>query len=374
MFRELFLAAADEIGAIGFCNADTGFAEIPHLKLMTAPPFRSSSAIARLSSWMGYFVIGGWRALTEPGKPLLFIVTNPPMMPIIGWLAKKVKRQRYALLFYDMYPEALVRFGGISDRSIIAKGWRLLNRVSVRNADRVITLSPRLTQTLSQYYSEDGSMHNVQIVPTWVDAEYIRPIPKHENWFARQYDQVTKLTILYSGNIGATHDLSTLVEVADRLRPHTDIHLLVISNSPGRKSLEGECTERDLTNITFLARQDEATLPYSLASADIAIVALAEGAEGISMPSKAYYMMGAGNALLGLSNPNSDLAAVIRDYQCGINVRPGDVEETVRAIMKWYNQPEYLRDCQKRARQAVERSFSREICVPQMLGTIMPLL
>ena len=85
-----------------------------------------------------------------------------------------LKRQRYILLFYDLYPEALERFAGLSPRSWVSRGWRAMNRAAVRHADEVITISPQLAQTVAQYLPVD----QVRVIPTWVDTDVIRPLPK----------------------------------------------------------------------------------------------------------------------------------------------------------------------------------------------------
>ncbi len=101
------------------------------------------------------------------------------------------------------------------------------------------------------------------------------------------------------GNLGMVHDLTVLPAVAAQLQAYPDVHFVVIGEGAGRKALEAQCARLDLSNLTFLPFQPESALPFSLAMADIGLVALAKGAEGVSMPSKTYYMMAAGSALLG---------------------------------------------------------------------------
>ena len=146
----------------------------------------------------------------------------------------------------------------------------------------------------------------------------------------------------------------------------------MIGEGPGLVSLQS--ASQGLENIRFLPLQPEATLPFSLATGDIGIVALARGGEGISMPSKTYYMMAAGNALLGLSSENSDLAAVIRDHGCGVNVPPDDAQAAAQAILDLYRQPDRLRLYRQQARQAALEHFSRARCVARMMDVVQPLL
>jgi len=374
LFREFVMAAATAVGPVRYYSSDMDVTIGNDLQLVKMPRHRNTSAMARLFAWLGYLTIGCLRGLTEQGDPLLFIVTNPPLAPILGFVAKKLKGQRYILLFYDIYPEVLIRFAGLSERSVVAQAWRCLNQLAISNADCVITISPQMAKTLSQYRPESSKESHIHIVPTWVDTERIRPLPKEQNWFAVQHGQVGKLTILYSGNLGTVHDLTILPEIANRLRKYPDIHFLVIGEGVGRRQLESECLLFGLQNITFLPLQDESMLAFSLTTGDVGIVALADGAEGISMPSKTYYMMAAGNALLGLSGHDSDVAAVIRDYQCGVNIAPGDVDGAAQAILELYHQPGVLQRYRERARQAVEQHFSRAICVSKMLEIVCALV
>ncbi len=158
-------------------------------RTLVMPRNRNTSAPARLFSWAAFVGMAFGRVWGERNRPLLFLVTNPPVSPILGYAAKKLRGQRYVLLFYDIYPEALVRFAGFTDQSLVVRAWRALNRAAIRHADGVITISPQLAHTLSQYTSGMPSGSTIHIVPMWVDTDWIRPIPKAENPFTRQHGQ-----------------------------------------------------------------------------------------------------------------------------------------------------------------------------------------
>lgn len=373
LLRELVQAAAEAFGPVLYHTADTTGMQAP-VSVIAAPRYRRHSLLARLTSWVSYTLVASFRVLFAPRRPLLFIVTNPPFAPLIGYLAKIIKRQSYVILFYDFYPEAMEQFMGVSPSSIISKVMRVLNRIAVQNASGVITISKGLEKTLSQYYPKNGNKINTFIIPTWVDTNSILPMPKAENVFAQEHGQTDKITVLYSGNIGSAHDLSIIPDLADQFRDNTKLHFMVMAESAGRRELEIKCQAKGLMNITFLPLQDEAVLPYSLATADIGLVALARGAEGISMPSKTYYLMAAGCAILSFSRPDSDLAEVIHKHHCGINVLPNDLAAATAAIQSFLEDPAALASFRANARRAAISDFSRGPCVARMLGTISPIL
>lgn len=365
LFRELVETAAAELGPVVYYSPGTSVFVEQGVRVVPTPRHRSVGTMNRLLGWAGFLLVAGARGLTERGRPLLFIVSNPPLSPMLGLIAKKLKHQPYVLLFYDMWPEALVRFGGMSERAIVVRLWRRLNRAAVRHADRVITISPGLARTLAQY-----GPRSVDIVSTWVDTDRIKPLPKGQNPFARQHGLLDKFTVLYSGNLGAVHDLTMLPDIADRLRNQPAMQFVIIGYGLGRRRLQAECEQRGLSNVLFLPFQDEAVLPYSLAAAEVGIVALAVAGEGVSMPSKTYYTMAAGSALLGLCQHGSDLDRVITAHDCGITVPPSEVDRAVQALLDWYAYPDRLQVQRSNARQAAERLYSRAVCVPHMLQIV----
>lgn len=337
--------------------------KLQNVEVRKAPAYDNHSSATRALTWGLYVLRVGGACLLLRGRPVLFVTTNPPLLPWLAWCLAKIKGWAYVVLVWDVYPDALVRFGYSQESGWVTKMWRYLNGLSFKQSLAVITIGERMGQTLCRNGKErDNAKYKLQIIPSWVNHRYIRPISKERNWFAQKYGQVGKLTVLYSGNMGLTHDLTTLIEVAERWRSETRVGFLLIGEGQQRAQLEEIAVRKSLTNVTFLPLQSNEDLPYSLATGDVAIVSLGKGAEGISMPSKSYSMMGAGCALLGVSSEDSDLAQTIKTYECGINVESGDAEALDAALRRFLNDPEYLALCRANARRAAETTFSFDQC------------
>jgi glycosyltransferase involved in cell wall biosynthesis len=82
--------------------------------------------------------------------------------------------------------------------------------------------------------------------------------------------------------------------------------------------------------------------------------------EGISVPSRMYNVMAAGNPMLAVCAEESELAMVVREEQIGFVVEPGDLESMERCVREAMERPEALRQMGERARIAVERKYTRE--------------
>jgi glycosyltransferase involved in cell wall biosynthesis len=371
LFRELVAAAAPALGPVSYYSTDQDLNAAPGVTPHNAPSYNRNSGLTRLVSWAAFMFWGAWHGLREEGRPFMFIVTNPPFAPLIGYLAKKLQQRKYGLLFYDMYPEAMEGLGYVSKKSLVSRVWRWLNRLSVRNADLVVTISPGLANTVSQYMPRGG---RIELIPTWVDTDRILPIPKVDNPFAREHGQVDKLTVMYAGNIGAVHDISMLPRLAERLRLVPQVEFLIIGEGAGKRRLEDECKALQLTNVRFLPYQPEDVLPYSLPTADVAVVSLARGGEGVSMPSKTYYSMAAGSAVLGISQPGSDLDQVISKHVCGVSVAHGDLDSAEQVIRQYLEVPQLLKQHCENARRAAEAHYSARVCIAQLLKRIEPFV
>ena len=75
----------------------------------------------------------------------------------------------------------------------------------------------------------------------------------------------------------------------------------------------------------ILPFQDSEVLPYSFASADFGVVSLAEGAEGLSVPSKTFYFLAAGAVIIAISEKGSEIEKIVSNNDCGIAIASGDV-------------------------------------------------
>jgi glycosyltransferase involved in cell wall biosynthesis len=307
------------------------------------------------------------------GAALLFLVSNPPFLGLVGYVFKRLRRQRYVVLIYDIFPDGLVRLGLLKETGLITRLWRRLNRVVWENADIVFTIGDTLGKELERKFdaSKTGA-GKVVVVPNWASTEWIQPLAKEENEFARKHGQVGKLTVMYSGNLGRTYDIETILAAAKRLREHDFIRFMIIGDGAKEHVVEQAKRCEDLGNLTVLPFQPEEVLRRSLATADIAVVTLGRECEGLCIPSKTFYYMAAGSALVGLCGDRSEVADVIRRHDCGFSVRCGDTDGMVKGILELFGDKTKLNCYRTNSRRAAEEHYSRKNtrCYLDVLNTV----
>jgi glycosyltransferase involved in cell wall biosynthesis len=197
------------------------------------------------------------------------------------------------------------------------------------------------------------------IIPNWTNVDFIKPVLKPENPFVLTHRLLDKFIVMYSGNLGITHDLETIVSVAELLKNEKEIIFVIIGEGAKREKIARLIKEKELANLLLLPYQERETLPYSLGAADVGVITLGKGAEHVSVPSKTYYTLAAGAAVLALASPDSELGILIDEYACGKLFSGEQHNEIADFIYSLSKNKELLNQYRKNARVA-SLNFSPE--------------
>jgi glycosyltransferase involved in cell wall biosynthesis len=330
----------------------------PKLQVRAAPPYDRRSRLHRLLSWLRY-VLRATRhvLLSREGDAVLF-VSNPPLLGPWVWLLRHLRRVPYAVLVYDIHPDVLVRLGVLNDQGWPARIWRALNRRVYRRARAVVTIGNRMAAVLQRQVGADGP--KVAVVPPWVDVGAIRPLPREQNPYADSYTPSGPVVVLYSGNMGASHDIDSILEATRQLRDEPGIFFLLIGE--GEKHAEAVAfTERhQLTRVRVFPFQPEDRLPFTLPLGDLALVSLDEGMEDLMVPSKAFSYLAAGSALIAIANEPSELSDVLEQGAVGVRVGPRQPHKLAEVIRTLAADSERLTAMRAEARRLAVNRYSRE--------------
>lgn len=334
-----------------------------HLVVRPVPKwacYNRRNLFTRACSMVGYFVYVFTKVLFSSRRSLLFLVTTPPHLGFIGWFFKKIRRQPYVMLVYDIHPDALIGAGMLKD-GWAARLWRRFNRVILNSADAVITIGEYMAARLEGHFDVTRTpFGQTAVIHNWSDVDRIKPLAREDNPFIRQYKLQDKFIVMYSGNMGATHDMETLVEAARQLKDTPGIRFVMIGEGAKKQYVVDSKEKYGLDNMLILSYLPQDQLPYSIPSADIAIAAVANGIEGCLVPCKFYSYLAAGSAVVAICNDNCEIADIVRTEQCGRVVALGDRAALVEAILNYYRNPEELTKARANSRRAAVQKYSRQ--------------
>ncbi len=302
------------------------------------PAADKANLLRRALAFIAFSLIALPVALTAGGRPRRIdavLSMSPPLtLGGVGALVARARSGRAVFNIQDVFPDAAVRTGAITNRRIIALAERL-ERLTYRLSDAVTVLSGDLLDNLTAKVPADRR-EDLQVITNFVDTELITPGPS-DNDYRREHD-LTGIVAMYAGNVGFSQSLDTVVEAARRL---PDITFVINGDGAARERLERDASE--LANLALIGYQPAERLPEVLAAADIHLVPLRAGLGSVSVPSKTYTALAAARPVIAAVDPGTAIAQLIGDAGCGLAVAPDDADALVAAIEELASDPERCR-------------------------------
>lgn len=296
------------------------------VKVVHIISYNRTSAMKRTITWLWGTVQIFFKLLFNYWDYEIIYVTNPPM----SYLLSIVFRRPFSIIIYDIYPDALKNIG-VSEKNFLSRVWAALNKILFKRAKKIITLSDGMANMISTNYNCDKK---VIVIPNWSASELFIPRLKKENFFVSRHNLEDKFVVMYSGNIGYTHNIEIIIEVAKILKDHKEICFYFIGEGKKKELLISRVKEYGLTSCYFLTWQSKEILPYSLASADLALITLNEETAILSVPSKTYNLLAVGVPLMCIATKESELNSLVLKYKNGRCFNKDDVNEMAMYIME----------------------------------------
>lgn len=344
---------------------------IETLTISKSPLYDRKSNFTRIISWIKYTFLAFFKVIFAPKGTLILIVSNPPLLGPLAWFVSKCRKLPYVVLVYDMHPDTMISFGVLKKNSTAVKIWRYVNKCVWEQASAVYTIGDVMAKKLSgQFDVEKTQLKIVGVIPPWADTENIKPIEKSLNPLVNELDQFGYITVLYSGNMGISHDIDSILKAAKLLRKHTNIKFIFIGEGAKWQHAYDYVQQEKLLNVQVLPFQSEERLPYTMALGDISLVALDKGAEGLMVPSKMYYYMAAGSAIIGICQGRNDLEESLLLGKCGVVVKPGEPDLLAKEILYLATDEKKLETLKVNARKSSINYFSREACMSNLIKSL----
>lgn len=306
--------------------------------------------LRRALGFAGFSVLAGAASLTG-GRVDAVIAMSPPLtMGLTGWLTHLVRRGALVFNIQDVFPDAAVETGAITNRRVIAVA-RWLERVSYARSAAVTVLSDDLRDNVAAKMRRPERVH---VIPNFVDTVAIRPA-----------DRMTALrlelgigdepVVLYAGNVGFSQSLDMVVQAASRF---PGVTFLVNGDGSARETLQQQAA--GVPNVRFGPYQPAERVPEVLATGDIHLVPLRRGLGRVSVPSKTYSILAAGRPVLAAVDPGTEVPRMLQASGGGVAVPPDDLEAFCAALQALLADPEATRAMGAAGRDWVQTAASPE--------------
>jgi putative colanic acid biosynthesis glycosyltransferase WcaI len=296
-------------------------------------------------------------------KAILVFNTNPALLPLLGFIGKKLRNRQYVILVHDLWPELPVHTGMIRKGGLLYKIIDFINIQSFKNANGIIAISDKMKERI--LYKVPEKEHSIYIIHNWADANRIFPIEK-EN--IRLFDGLglrNKKIIVYSGNLGLYQPLEVMIGAANELKDREDILFLFVGNGGKKVKIQNLAESLELDNIKFLPFQPLDRLSEFLSLADVSLMGIYPENEGVIMPSKLYSLLAIGKPIICVADPESEVAKILEQAKAGIQSSVIDPKELASKILGIIDNQEKAIAMGKNGRKYFLEHFERKIITRQ---------
>lgn len=327
------------------------------IKRVWRPSFRQHSFLGRILNSLWLQKLWWLRLAFSPGyKPDIIITGTDPLFgiiltPFLKFLRPKAKMVHWC---FDLYPEAAIADGIISEKSFLVRMIQFFLKPAYRSCDLVADLGPCMRNRLDRY----PVMAHVTLTP-WALEEPLQPL-SFDDAQRKELFGNSSLGLLYSGSFGRAHDYALTLALARQMR---DRAAFTYSARGSRlDELKQVITSED-TNLQFVSFAPPDKLSARLSAPDIHIVSLRPEWTGIVVPSKFFGVLAVGRPILFEGSETSAIALWIRQYQVGWVLTPNNIRQTKDELLQFSKDDDQKMAMFKHCHQVYQDHFSKKAVI-----------
>jgi hypothetical protein len=311
--------------------------------------WKEEHGISKALNYLKALVSMWYLLMTKYRKYEVFFISVPPM----AYLLNLVLPHRFSMIIWDVYPDVF-KITGMKETHLVYWVWAKLNCYSFKKAYRLFTIGDKMADLISKYVDS----HKIKVQPIWSIFQSNDKVSKENNPFINKHSLENKFVVQYSGNIGLTHNVEVLIDIAKEMVQYPTILFQIIGRGPRKSILEKRVLAEKIPNCQFLPFQSDEMFPYSLSAADLGVVILDELTSKGSVPSKSYNLMSYGIPSLYIASFDSELnyyAAKFGHAECFVKK---DLEKIKSFILNLSRDKAYYKKLSLKSELAAE-NFKR---------------
>jgi glycosyltransferase involved in cell wall biosynthesis len=255
------------------------------------------------------------------------IATSPQLLvALAGYVLSVILRKPFVMEVRDIWPEAIVAVGLMKPGPVIS-ALEVIERFLYRRAKSLVVVTNGFAEKIA---AKGIDPSKIMVVPNAVDLRQFSVI-EDKQAAKSQAGFSGKFLVSYIGTHGMAHNLTTIVETAERFQDQPDIHFLFAGDGAERKRIESLVLEKGLRNITMLGQQSRQLVPNLIGMSDVCLVPLRKTPLFDStIPSKIYEIMACGVPIV--ISVNGEARRLVERAKAGIGIEPESVDQLEQAI------------------------------------------
>lgn len=319
--------------------------------------------LGRISNYVLFAVTASLLSF-KAERPDVVVATSPQFFcGLAGMLVSRLRGAPFVLEVRDLWPESIAQLGQLRRGRLL----RTLERVETllyRSAAGIVVNTGAFIDHIA---ARGVAPEKIELVYNGIDPTLFRSQPP-DDALLRKHGLKDKYLVAYIGTLGLAHGVETLLDAAERLRDHRDVHFLIIGDGAAREGLAAEAARRDLANVTLLGLRPRSEIPGWIASIDLLVVLLRNLDIFRSViPSKIFEFCAQERPVI-VSSPRGEIRRLIEAADAARFVDAEQPEALAEMILACRRAPEETAAMARRGREWVETEFVRDDLARRMLS------
>lgn len=285
---------------------------------------------------------------------------SPILMAIPAIFLKKIRKVPLVLYVLDLWPESISAVGAIKSSFFLNVVKKVVHFI-YKHCDRILVSSPGFVGRIKEMGIDESK---INYWPQWAEDNYKIVTVKESS--AESREMPAGFRIMFAGNIGAAQGFKTIIEAADKLKNHYNIHWVIIGDGRMKPWVEDQVRLRKLENtVHLLGKRPVGTMSSYFALADVLLVSLKrDPIFALTLPAKIQSYMACGRPILACLDGEG--ARVIQESGAGFSCSADDYELLSECVLKMFNLTNAERkEMGLRGRAYFEKYFPRDILLSQ---------
>ena len=288
-----------------------------------------------------------------PNADVVICVIPTLLAAAYAALLTRVFRKRLVLWVQDLVPAAArAVVSGDSQALAVAEH---LERQVVSAATQIVVCSPGFRDHFIRHGIDP---ERIDTVLNWADTSVIQRIPPTRGRPAR---------FLYSGNIGYTQGLDTLVSAARLAGDEVVVEIRGAGNAANAVASAAAA----IPNVVCAGPVLPNNYPALLASADAHLVLQRRVSAGANFPSKIATALASGRPVVAAIPPETPAAALLRESGAVVLVEPESPAALAQAMRELAQDPIRREELGRSARLYAERHLSKEAALARLTAAFL---
>jgi colanic acid biosynthesis glycosyl transferase WcaI len=296
-------------------------------------------------------------------KPDIILTPSPPLSSgLISIFLSKIKGSKCVYNVQEIYPDLLIKHGGLTNKGII-KLLKILEAMVYNLSNAVTTIDLIFYETIK---TRIKNQNKLKIISNFVDTDFYQtssssPLPKIFKKIKGNTNMV------YAGNIGIAQEWDLVINLAKVIKKYP-ITIWIIGEGVKKKYLKSQIKSHQLTNIKLLPYQERKYMPAINLFADFHFIAMNKSMENDGFPSKVYTIMSSGKPMVVVSSKNTPLVTFLEETKASITVTNHSLADFKKAVLKLSADKDLRNKLGVNGRKVVEQEYTKQVVINKYIN------